>query len=224
MVSSVGSCVVQSISRGLRHPSPISLIDRRTLDIEGCLDSGTIQPTTRLTMSTSTENIPATCKTLVQEVREARLSESCQRSHPRAFREKPSSSRRRLSQKWARTKFSSGSEPWVSIPSTLQVGQTRPLLYVWVLTIPSQTASIRARYLAYRFFPTQGAYIGCDFVGEVVKLGPNLKIDVKIGDKISATVVGSKCSSYSRARRKGKHLLTFQNLFSRFCERTRCIR
>lgn len=51
---------------------------------------------------------------------------------------------------------------------------------------------LRAWYLAYRFFPTEGAYIGCDFTGEVVKLGPNLKVDIKIGDRVTASVAGSK--------------------------------
>lgn len=46
----------------------------------------------------------------------------------------------------------------------------------------------------YRFFPTQGAYVGCDFTGEVVKLGPNLKVDLKVGDKVSATIVGNAIS------------------------------
>ncbi|KAF9785212.1 GroES-like protein [Thelephora terrestris] len=41
------------------------------------------------------------------------------------------------------------------------------------------------------FFPTEGAHIGCDFTGEVVKLGPNLKVDLKAGDKVSATIVGN---------------------------------
>lgn len=43
----------------------------------------------------------------------------------------------------------------------------------------------------YQYFPTEGAYIGCDFTGEVVKLGPNLKADIKVGDKVSATVSGN---------------------------------
>ena len=73
-----------------------------------------------------------------------------------------------------------------------------------ILTIPSQIASFLARYLAYKYFPTQGAYIGCDYSGEVVKLGPNLKVDIKVGDKISATVAGSKYSaSYPCLYRKG---------------------
>ena len=49
------------------------------------------------TMSTSVENIPATCKTLVQEVRDT-YSEN-RRSHDRVFRGKTSFSRKPLSQK-----------------------------------------------------------------------------------------------------------------------------
>jgi len=30
--------------------------------------------------------------------------------------------------------------------------------------------------------------------GEVVKLGPNLKVDLKVGDRVSASVAGSKYS------------------------------
>ena len=35
-----------------------------------------------------------------------------------------------------------------------------------------------------------GTYIGCDFAGEVVLVGPNLKTDVKVGDKVASAVRG----------------------------------
>ncbi|KAF9650154.1 GroES-like protein [Thelephora ganbajun] len=35
---------------------------------------------------------------------------------------------------------------------------------------------------------------GCDLTGEVVKLGPNLKVDIRVGDRVSATVVGNSAS------------------------------
>lgn len=79
---------------------------------------------------------------------------------------------------------------------------------------PPNRASLHARYLAHKYFPTEGAYTGCDFTGEVVKLGPNLKFGIEIGDRVSATVTGSKSSSYPRAHRKGRTLLICRNLSS----------
>ncbi|KAF9648259.1 GroES-like protein [Thelephora ganbajun] len=35
-----------------------------------------------------------------------------------------------------------------------------------------------------------GTYIGCDFAGEVVRVGPNLKTDIKVGDKVASSVRG----------------------------------
>ena len=81
-----------------------------------------------------------------------------------------------------------------------------------MLTISSHISSVRAWYLAHKYFPVQGAYAGCDFTGEVVKLGPNLKVNLEIGDKVSATVTGSKSSSYPRVRREYQTLLTNRNL------------
>jgi NADPH:quinone reductase-like Zn-dependent oxidoreductase len=49
--------------------------------------------------------------------------------------------------------------------------------------------------LVYKFFPSEGAYIGCDLTGEVVKLGPNLKVDLKVGDRVSVSVAGSEYSA-----------------------------
>jgi NADPH:quinone reductase-like Zn-dependent oxidoreductase len=40
-------------------------------------------------------------------------------------------------------------------------------------------------------FPPEGAFAGCDLSGVVVKLGPNLQKDIKIGDAVGASVVGS---------------------------------
>jgi NADPH:quinone reductase-like Zn-dependent oxidoreductase len=75
------------------------------------------------------------------------------------------------------------------------VSRTCSLLSESILTIPFQISSLRARYVAYKYFPTQGAHIGCDYTGEVVKLGSNLKVDIKVGDKVSATIAGSKYSA-----------------------------
>jgi len=47
---------------------------------------------------------------------------------------------------------------------------------------------------AHKFFPNDGAYIGCDLAGEVVKLGRNLKVDLKLGDPVSAVVAGDAVS------------------------------
>ena len=35
-----------------------------------------------------------------------------------------------------------------------------------------------------------GTHIGCDFAGEVVKVGPNLKTNVKVGDKVASAIRG----------------------------------
>lgn len=40
-------------------------------------------------------------------------------------------------------------------------------------------------------YPAEGAFVGSDLSGEVVKLGPNLQKDIKIGDVVGASVVGS---------------------------------
>jgi len=46
----------------------------------------------------------------------------------------------------------------------------------------------------HKFFPSEGAYIGCDLTGEVVKLGPNLIVDLKVGDRVSASIAGNSAS------------------------------
>jgi len=61
---------------------------------------------------------------------------------------------------------------------------------------------------AHEYFPTQGAYIGCDFAGEVVRVGPNLKINIKVGDRVGASVVGGESPTHSRVRCKWNRLLT----------------
>jgi len=99
-------------------------------------------------MSTLTENIPATCRTLVQEEKDIVLKET-------------------------------------PVPV---IGENEVLIRVRAIGLnPIDVAT-------YRFFPTPGAYIGCDFTGEVVKLGPNLKVALKVGDKVSATVIGNTVS------------------------------
>jgi len=40
-------------------------------------------------------------------------------------------------------------------------------------------------------YPAGGAIAGSDLSGEVVKLGPNLQKDIKIGDVVGASVIGS---------------------------------
>jgi len=35
-----------------------------------------------------------------------------------------------------------------------------------------------------------GTYVGCDFAGEVVQVGPNPKTDIKVGDKVASSVRG----------------------------------
>ena len=35
-----------------------------------------------------------------------------------------------------------------------------------------------------------GTCIGCDFAGEVVRVGPNLKTVIKVGDKVASSVRG----------------------------------
>jgi len=47
---------------------------------------------------------------------------------------------------------------------------------------------------AHRLFPSEGAYIGCDLTGEVVKLGPNLQVNLKVGDRVGASVAGNSVS------------------------------
>lgn len=42
-----------------------------------------------------------------------------------------------------------------------------------------------------RLCPAEGAFVGADLSGEVVKLGPNLRKDIKIGDVVGASIVGS---------------------------------
>jgi len=44
---------------------------------------------------------------------------------------------------------------------------------------------------ALRMYPANGAFVGSDLSGEVVKLGPNLQNDIKIGDVVGASVTGS---------------------------------
>lgn len=41
-----------------------------------------------------------------------------------------------------------------------------------------------------KFLTKAGTYIGCDFAGEVVQVGPNLKTNVKVGDKVASSVRG----------------------------------
>jgi len=48
--------------------------------------------------------------------------------------------------------------------------------------------------LAPQVPPPEGAFIGSDLSGEVVKLGPNLQKDIKIGDVVGASVVGGMFS------------------------------
>ena len=64
------------------------------------------------------------------------------------------------------------------------------------LTISPRIPSHFAWYPVYRFFPSDGAYIGCDLAGEIVKLGPNLQIDLKVGDRVSGSVAGGEYSNY----------------------------
>ena len=80
-----------------------------------------------------------------------------------------------------------------------------------MLTTSSRIPFHVARYPVYKFFPSEGAYIGCDLTGEVVKLGPNLKVDLKVGDRVSATVAGSKYSN-RRVSPKGK-FADLQNIY-----------
>ena len=47
------------------------------------------------------------------------------------------------------------------------------------------------RYTAPQAYPAEGAFAGSDLSGEVVRLGPNLQSDIKIGDVVGASVVGS---------------------------------
>ena len=68
------------------------------------------------------------------------------------------------------------------------------------------------RYLVYKLFPSEGAYIGCDLTGEVVKLGSNLKVGLKVGDRVGASVAGgkySRCPVYPTGK-----FADFQNLYS----------
>lgn len=44
--------------------------------------------------------------------------------------------------------------------------------------------------------PPAGAFVGSDLSGVVVKLGPNLQKDIKIGDVVGASVVGRTCSPW----------------------------
>ena len=45
--------------------------------------------------------------------------------------------------------------------------------------------------LDQQMFPVEGAFVGSDLSGVVVKLGPNLQNDIKIGDVVGASIVGS---------------------------------
>ena len=51
-------------------------------------------------------------------------------------------------------------------------------------------------------YPAEGAFVGSDLSGEVVKLGPNLQKDVKIGDVVGASVVGSMVLAFVIRLRK----------------------
>lgn len=51
------------------------------------------------------------------------------------------------------------------------------------------------RCTALRMYPADGAFIGSDLAGEVVKLGPNLVNDIKIGDVVGASIIGGTFSA-----------------------------
>ena len=53
------------------------------------------------------------------------------------------------------------------------------------------------RSIALRMYPANGAFVGSDLSGEVVKLGPNIQNDIKIGDVVGASVTGSTFSAPS---------------------------
>ena len=61
-----------------------------------------------------------------------------------------------------------------------------------ILTFISRNLPFRVRHPALMSFPTTGVYIGCSLTREVVKPGPNLNVNFKVGDKVSTTVVGSE--------------------------------
>jgi NADPH:quinone reductase-like Zn-dependent oxidoreductase len=46
--------------------------------------------------------------------------------------------------------------------------------------------------LGVRSGKNAGKYSGCDFAGEIIKIGPNPKVNFTIGDRVSASVTGSK--------------------------------
>ena len=117
-------------------------------------------------------------------------------------RGKVSLSRTPQFQNQAKTRFWSRLKPSVSIPLTSAVSRSRSVL--------SEDALLTACciYLAHYFLPNDGAYIGCDLAGEVVKLGRNLKVDLKVGDPISASVAGGKHIKYRWA--PSTSFLTFE--------------
>lgn len=41
-----------------------------------------------------------------------------------------------------------------------------------------------------KWFTKPGSYVGSDFAGEVVQVGPNLRTGIKVGDKVASSVRG----------------------------------
>lgn len=81
--------------------------------------------------------------------------------------------------------ISEGGKLVVKDVPTQVVGENEVLIKVAVVGLnPTDWKSARLR-------TTPGNYAGCDFAGEIVKVGPNPKVNFKIGDKVSASVSGN---------------------------------
>jgi len=69
-----------------------------------------------------------------------------------------------------------------------ELGENEVLIKVKVIGINPSDAR------APQTSPPEGAFVGSDLSGEVVRLGPNLQKDIKIGDVVGASVVGGVMS------------------------------
>lgn len=72
-------------------------------------------------------------------------------------------------------------------PSTQPIGNVRCFLRNCNRTFIKPLSSRRTDT---KWWTKPGTCIGCDFAGEVVQVGPNLKTNIKVGDKVASTTRG----------------------------------
>lgn len=96
------------------------------------------------------------------------------------------------------------SHPTAHVPATckalveVQEGQNIALEEVPVPELGENEVLIKVKAVclnpgdlrALRMYPANGAFVGSDLSGEVVKLGPNLQNDIRVGDVVGASVTG----------------------------------